>query len=114
MQVSGSFLLSYLCWEIAAELELLERNSHGVGAEEENEGHEGQVRNILTGAPHQRSSILHTLFLTQLTPVEICQVKLRRQEERRGGGRWNMRSTRMWERAMREEEANENERKEKR
>lgn len=81
--------LSYLRREVAAELEFLERNSHGVGAKEEDEGHEGQVRNILTGAPHQRTTILHTLFFTQLTPVHICQVKLQGQERvGRGGGEW--------------------------
>lgn len=74
---------SYLCREVAAELELLKRNSHGIGAKEEDEGHEGQVRNILTGVPHQRAAILHTLFLTQLTPVQVCQVKLQRQDKDR-------------------------------
>ena len=73
--------LSYLCREVAAELELLERNSHGVGAEEEDEGHEGKVGDILTGVPHQHTAILHTLFLTQLTPVHVCQVILRTQDK---------------------------------
>lgn len=81
-------LLSYLCREVTAELELLECYSHGVGTKEEDEGHEGQVGNILTGGPHQRTTILHTLFLTQLTPVQVCQVKLQRQHKGgRGGGK---------------------------
>lgn len=81
------FLLSYLCREVAAELELLEGNSHGVGAEEEDEGHEGQVWNILTGGPQQRTAVLGALFLTQLTPVQVCQVKLRGDDSGvRGGG----------------------------
>lgn len=81
------FWLSYLCGEVAAELELLERNSHGVGAKEEDEGHEGQVGNILTGVPHQHTAVLHTLFLTQLTPVQVCQVKLQRQDKAGEEGR---------------------------
>lgn len=81
--------MSYLCWEVSAELELLERNSHGVGTKEEDEGHEGQVGDILTGGPHQCPTILQTLFLTQLTPVEVCQVKLQteRVEKKEGGSR---------------------------
>lgn len=99
MQVIQSFLLSYLCREVATELELLQRNSHGVGTKEENEGHEGQVGNILTGGPHQCTTILHTLFFTQLTPVQVCQVKLQRQhKDGRGGGKWEERGERMgWE-----------------
>lgn len=89
----GSFLLSYLCREVAAELELLQRDCHGVGAKEEDEGHEGQVGNILTGIPHQHPTILHTLLLTQLTPVQVCQVKLQRQNK--GRGKWQKRG---WER----------------
>lgn len=80
-----SVRLSYLRREVATELEFLERNSRGVGAKEEDEGHEGQVRNILTGVPYQHTTILHTLFLTQLTPVQVCQVKLQRQDEEDGG-----------------------------
>lgn len=72
---------SYLRREVAAELELLERNGHGVGAKEEDEGHEGQVGDILTGGPHQGAAIFLTVFLTQLTPVQVRQVKL--QEETR-------------------------------
>lgn len=93
MEVFGSFLLPYLCREVAAELKLLERNSHGVGAKEEDEGHEGQVGNILTGVPHQHTTILHTLFLTQLTPVQVCQVKLQRQDKG-GRGKWEKRGDR--------------------
>lgn len=96
MQVFKSFPMSYLCREVAAELELLERNSHGVGTKEEDEGHEGQVGNILTGCPHKRTTILHTLFLTQLTPVQVCQVKLQRKEKGgRGGGKWERRDDRV-------------------
>lgn len=78
--------LSYLRREVAAELEFLERDSHGVGAEEEDEGHEGQVGNVLTGVPDQRTAKLHTLLLTQLTPFHICQVKLERREREEGEG----------------------------
>lgn len=38
--------------EVAARLKLLEWNGHGVGAEEQDEGHESQVRNILAGFAH--------------------------------------------------------------
>lgn len=44
--------MSYLGREVAAGLELLEGDGHGVGPEEQDEGHEGQVRDILTGAAH--------------------------------------------------------------
>lgn len=70
-------MFSYLCWEVAAELELLEGDSHGVGTKEEDEGHEGQVGNILTGVPHQQTAVLYTIFLIHLTPV--CQVELHRE-----------------------------------
>lgn len=69
-------MIFYLCGKVAAELELLERHGHGVGSKEEDEGHEGQIRNILTGAAHQSAPVLDALLLTQLTPVQICQVKL--------------------------------------
>lgn len=36
-------LFPYLGGEIAAELEFFQGQGHGVGAEEEDEGHEGQV-----------------------------------------------------------------------
>lgn len=62
--------------EIAAELELLERHCHGVGAEEEDEGHEGQVWDVLAGLPHQRATVLQTLLLAQLTPVQSCYIQL--------------------------------------
>lgn len=42
----------HLGGEIAAELELLERHRHGVGTEEEDEGHEGQVGDVLAGLSH--------------------------------------------------------------
>lgn len=77
---------SHLCREVAAELEFLERNGHGVGAEEEDEGHEGQVGNILTGLPHQHAAKLHAVFLTHLSPVEVRQVKLRREKVRKRRG----------------------------
>lgn len=76
--------VSYLCWKVVAGLELLQRHGHRVGPKKQDEGHERQVRNILTGAPHQGAAVLDTLFLTQLIPVQVCQVKLQRQGH--GGG----------------------------
>lgn len=70
---------SHLGGEVATELELLEGDGHGVGPEEQDEGHEGQVRDVLTGVSQQGAAILHTLLLTQLTPVQTCYVILQRQ-----------------------------------
>lgn len=39
--------------EVAAEFKLLERHRHGVGAKEEDKGHEGQVRDVLAGLSYQ-------------------------------------------------------------
>lgn len=69
-------MFGHLSGEVAAELELLQRHRHGVGAEEEDEGHEGQVGDVLAGLAHQRASILQTLLLAQLTPVQSCHIQL--------------------------------------
>lgn len=66
----------HLGGEVTAKLELLERHGHGVGAEEEDEGHEGQVRDVLAGLSHQRAAVLQTLLLAQLTPVQSCHIQL--------------------------------------
>ena len=47
----------HLGGEVPAELELLERHRHGVGAEEEDEGHEGQIGDVLAGLSDQRASV---------------------------------------------------------
>lgn len=77
---------SHLGGEVATELELLEGDGHGVGPEEQDEGHEGQVRDVLTGVAHQRASILHTLLLTELAPVQVCDVQLRGERDVEGQG----------------------------
>lgn len=64
--------VSHLGREVAAGLELLEGDGHGVGAEEQDKRYEGQVRDVLTRVPQQGAAILHTLLLTQLTPVQTC------------------------------------------
>ena len=66
----------HLGGEVAAELELLEGDGHGVGAEEEDEGHEGQVRHKLAGLSQQGASVLQTLLLAQLAPVQSCHIQL--------------------------------------
>ena len=78
-------MVSYRCGEVAAELELLERDGHGVRAEEEDEGHQSQIRDVFTGVPHQHTSVLHTLLLTQLTPVHVRHVELRKRRRRKRG-----------------------------
>lgn len=60
--------------EISAGFELLERDGHGVSAEEQNEGQERQIRDIFTGFAHQRPAEPHTVFLIQLTPVHRREV----------------------------------------
>lgn len=69
--------LSHLGRKVAAKLELLQRDGHGVGAEEQDEGHERQIRDKLAGASHQLAAVFQTLFLAELTPVESCHIHLR-------------------------------------
>ena len=68
--------IRHLGGEVAAELELLEGDGHGVRAEEEDEGHEGQIGDVLAGLSHQRASVLQTLLLAQLAPVQSCHIQL--------------------------------------
>lgn len=49
--------------EEGAGLELLQTHGAGVGAKEQDEGHEGDVRDKLAGLPHQLSFILEALSL---------------------------------------------------
>lgn len=63
-------LVPHRSGEVRAGLELLQRDNHGVGPEEENEGHHSQVGHKLAGITHQSASILHTLLLTELSPVQ--------------------------------------------
>lgn len=47
----------------AAGLELLQRHAAGVGPEEEDEGHEGDVRHVAAGLAHQLASVQQALVL---------------------------------------------------
>lgn len=51
-KILQSYFFSYLGGEVAAEFEFLQCQCHGVGPEEEDEGHEGQIRHKFTGFPH--------------------------------------------------------------
>lgn len=64
------------CWvglahrggEEGAGLELLQTHGAGVGAKEQDEGHEGDVRDELAGLPHQLSFVLQALSLGEGRP----------------------------------------------
>jgi len=43
----------YLSGKVATEFELLQSDSHRVGPEEQNEGHESKIWNILAGFSYQ-------------------------------------------------------------
>lgn len=66
----------HLGGEVAAELELLEGDGHRVGAEEEDEGLEGQIWDVVAGISHQRTSVVQTLLHAQQAPVQTCQIQL--------------------------------------
>lgn len=67
----GSNIRAPSCWlgsahcggEEGAGLELLQTHGAGVGAKEQDEGHEGDVRDELAGLPHQLSFVLQAFGL---------------------------------------------------
>ncbi len=75
--VHGKYTVSNLCGEVTAGLELLERDSHGVSAQEQHERHHGQIRDVFAGFAHQGTTEHQALFLTQLIPVQSREVELR-------------------------------------
>lgn len=79
---------TYLGGKIAAELEFLQSQGHGVSPKEKDEGHERQVWDELTGAPKQAPAVTQTLLLAQQGPVQRCEVKggvLGDQAQKKGG-----------------------------
>lgn len=78
---------SHLGGKVAAKFELLQRDGHGVGAEEQDEGHERQIRDKLAGASHQLATVFQTLLLAELTPVQSCYIHLGEDNQRRDGRR---------------------------
>lgn len=52
-------------------LELLQSHGAGVSSKEQDEGHQGDVRHITTGLPHQNPSVLQTLVPGQSGPGGI-------------------------------------------
>lgn len=72
----GNTQLSNLCGEVTAGLELLERDGHGVSAEEQKERQHGQIRDVFAGFAHQGTTEPQALFLTQLIPVQSREVEL--------------------------------------
>lgn len=61
--------------EEAARLELLQSHGAGVGPEEQDEGHQGDVRHVSTGLPHQNPSILLTLVPGQSGPGGVLRLQ---------------------------------------
>lgn len=70
----SSFGESYLGWKIATKLELFQSQSHGICSKEENERHEGQIRDKFTRRPHQTSSISQAFLFAQLSPIQNCYI----------------------------------------
>lgn len=66
---------TYLGREIAAELEFLQSQGHGVCPKEKDEGHERQVWDELAGVPEEAPSVAQALLLAQQRPVQCCEVK---------------------------------------
>lgn len=57
--------------EEPARLELLQSHGACVSSKEQDEGHQGDVRHISTGLPHQIPSVLQTLIPGQSGPGGI-------------------------------------------
>lgn len=72
----GNTPFSNLCGQVTAGLELLERDGHGVRAEEQKERHHGQIRDVFARFAHQGTAEHQALFLTQLIPVQSREVEL--------------------------------------
>lgn len=53
----------------AAGLELLQRHGAGVRPEEEDEGHQGDVRHVAAGLAHQLASVQQAVVLAQGLPA---------------------------------------------
>lgn len=53
----------------AAGLELLQRHGAGVSPEEEDEGHQGDVRHVAAGLAHQLTSVQQAVVLAQGLPA---------------------------------------------
>ena len=63
--------LTYCCGEEAARLELLQTHGAGVGPEEQDEGHQGDVRHIAAVLPDQIPAVLQTLLHVEGGPGGI-------------------------------------------
>lgn len=61
--------------EEAARLELLQSHGAGVGPEEQDEGHQGDVRHVSTGLPHQNPLVLPTLVPGQSGPGGVLRLQ---------------------------------------
>lgn len=74
------------CWgrlahrrgEEGAGLELLQTHGAGIGPKEQDEGHEGDVRDKLAGLPHQLSFVLQALGLGEGRPCGVRWLQRRR------------------------------------
>lgn len=61
----------------AAGLELLQRHGAGVSPEEEDEGHQGDVRHVAAGLAHQLTSVPQAVVLAQGLPAGAVRQLLR-------------------------------------
>lgn len=70
----------YRSWEKSAGFELLQAHGAGVCAEEQNEGHQRDIRDVFTCWSEQLTAPLHTLCAGQRHPGRV-QVMLRRHKQ---------------------------------
>lgn len=63
--------LAHSCGEERAGLELLQTHGAGVGAKEQDEGHEGDVWDELAGLPHQLAFVPQALRLGEGRPCGV-------------------------------------------
>lgn len=66
---------THCCGEESTCLELLQSHGAGVGPKEQDEGHQGNVRHIITGLSDQQPSELLTLMLGQGRPGGILRLE---------------------------------------
>lgn len=65
--------------EEAAGLELLHTHGAGVSPKEQDKGHQGDVRHVVTSLSYQRPSVLQTLLPRQGRPGGILWLQRERQ-----------------------------------
>lgn len=73
-------IITHCGGEEAARLELLQSHGTGVSSEEQDEGHQGDVRHVATGLADQLPAIVETLLPGQGRPGGINWLQRRGQK----------------------------------